>query len=89
MKSQTERILEYLRLIRPGSLTASDIYRRMQDTASIKCGYAGKGFKPIPKVSVNRALNELKARGLILKKNEQVDSPGGRKEFLWRASYKE
>lgn len=89
MLSQTERILAYLREVRPFSRTASVIHEVMKDTARIKCSYAGKGYPEIPKVSVNRALNELKARGLVIKKDEKVDSPNGGKEHPWRATYKE
>ena len=75
MPSQTERILNLLRYYRPFARGASQIFAELNGE--------------IPKVSVNRALNELKARGLVMKKAVQIDGPNGRKEYVWRATYKE
>jgi predicted transcriptional regulator len=43
----------------------------------------------IPKVSVNRALNELRAKGLVVKKEKLVPGGSGRAVHQWRATYKE
>jgi hypothetical protein len=42
----------------------------------------------IPKVSVNRALNELRSRGKVMKLEKLVPGTEGRKVHPWRATYK-
>jgi predicted transcriptional regulator len=75
VKSQTEQIYSKLVDVRPFSLTANDLYWF---------------FHPdIPKVSVNRALNELHKRGLVIKKDNLVKGTEGRRVRPWRATYKE
>ena len=59
MKSQTERIYEVLANIRPFALTANVIHFAVNDST-----VENRGLPRIPKVSVNRALNELAKRGL-------------------------
>lgn len=75
MSSQTEKIYSVLAEARPFALTANQLYRHFNGE--------------IPKVSVNRALNELGHRGLVLKKDKLVDGGEGRKVRPWRATYKE
>jgi hypothetical protein len=74
MKSQTEQIYEKLVDIRPFSMTANYLYEYFEGT--------------IPKVSVNRALNELRARGKVIKLDKLVGGTEGRKVHPWRATYK-
>ncbi len=75
MKSQTEQIYEKLVDIRPFAMTANYLFEFFEET--------------IPKVSVNRALNELRARGMVIKKEKLVPGSEGRKVHPWRATYKE
>jgi predicted transcriptional regulator len=75
VKSQTEEIYSKLVAVRPFSLTANDLYWAFDED--------------IPKVSVNRALNELQKRGLVLKKDNLVQGTAGRRVRPWRATYKE
>lgn len=75
MKSQTEQIYDKLAEIRPFGMTANYLFSYFEEA--------------IPKVSVNRALNELRARGYVLKKEKLVDGTEGRKVHQWRATYKE
>ncbi len=84
MKSQTERVYKALADIRPFSLTANVIHFVVNDST-----VENKGLPNIPKVSVNRALNELQKRGLVLKKDKLEDGGEGRKVRPWRATYKE
>ena len=84
MKSQTERIYEVLANIRPFALTANVIHFAVNDST-----VENRGLPRIPKVSVNRALNELAKRGLVMKKNKLEDGGEGRKVHPWRATYKE
>lgn len=74
MKSQTERIYGKLVEIRPFAMTANHLYEEFG--------------QEIPKVSVNRALNELRARGLVVKLEKLVPGTKGRKVHPWRATYK-
>lgn len=74
MPSQTETIYEELVKIRPFSMTACTIYYQLDET--------------IPKVSVNRALNELKARGKVAKLDKYAKGVNGRNVRLWRATYR-
>ncbi len=76
MSSQTERIYNILTSVRPFAMTANEIFNHLT-------------VKDIPKVSVNRALNELQKRGLVIKKDTLVDGDKGRKVRPWRATYKE
>ena len=75
MSSQTEKIYNLLVSVRPFAMTANSIHKKFNGE--------------IPKVSVNRALNELGHRGLVLKKDKLVDGGEGRKVRPWRATYKE
>jgi hypothetical protein len=75
MKSQTEQIYEKLAEIRPFGMTANYLYEFFEGA--------------IPKVSVNRALNELRARGYVIKKEKRVPGTEGRSVHQWRATYKE
>jgi len=75
VKSQTEQIYEKLVEIRPFAMTANYLFEYFEES--------------IPKVSVNRALNELRARGLVMKKEKLVSGSAGRKVHPWRATYKE
>ena len=73
--SQTEQIYDKLVDIRPFAMTANYLYEYFEGV--------------IPKVSVNRALNELRARGLVMKKETLVPGTEGRAVHQWRATYKE
>ena len=75
MKSQTEQIYDKLEEIRPFAMTANYLFEYFEEA--------------IPKVSVNRALNELRARGLVIKKEKLVPGSSGRSVHQWRATYKE
>lgn len=75
MKSQTEQIYDKLVDIRPFGMTANYLFEFFENA--------------IPKVSVNRALNELRARGLVVKKEKLVPGSAGRAVHQWRATYKE
>jgi predicted transcriptional regulator len=75
VKSQTEQIYDKLVEIRPFGMTANYLFEFFEGA--------------IPKVSVNRALNELRARGFVIKKEKRVPGTEGRSVHQWRATYKE
>jgi hypothetical protein len=74
VKSQTEQIYDKLAEIRPFAMTANYLYEYFEEA--------------IPKVSVNRALNELRATGKVVKLEKLVPGTSGRKVHPWRATYK-
>jgi hypothetical protein len=74
VKSQTEQIYDRLVDIRPFAMTANYLYEYFEEG--------------IPKVSVNRALNELRAKGKVVKLDKLVGGTSGRKVHPWRATYK-
>ena len=87
MKSQTERIYETLVNVRPFRLTANEIHILVNDGT-----VANKGLPKVPKVSVNRALNELAVKGKVKKLDKLVPPTRGdetsRRVRPWRATYK-
>jgi predicted transcriptional regulator len=72
--SQTERIYKKLVEIRPFAMTANHLFEEFEHE--------------IPKVSVNRALNELRTKGKVMKLEKLVPGTEGRKVHPWRATYK-
>jgi hypothetical protein len=74
VKSQTEQIYDKLVDIRPFAMTANHLFEVFEQV--------------IPKVSVNRALNELRAKGKVMKLEKLVPGTSGRKVHPWRATYK-
>lgn len=74
VKSQTEQIYAKLTEIRPFAMTANYLFEYFEGE--------------IPKVSVNRALNELRGKGKVVKLEKLVPGTEGRKVHPWRATYK-
>ncbi len=72
--TQNEKIYDYLEGVRPFSRTANCIFKYFEGA--------------IPKVSVNRSLNELAKKGKVMKLGRLAEGDRGRKTRLWRATYK-
>lgn len=72
--TQKDKVYEELVQVRPFGITAGGVHQLLK--------------KSMPKVSVSRALNELKAEGKVVKLERYGLGTRGRKTRLWRATYK-
>jgi predicted transcriptional regulator len=72
--TQNAKVYEVLVNVRPFSMTSQAIYDQLKGA--------------VPKVSVNRCLNELMEKGLVAKLDKVAQGSHGRSNKLWRATYR-